>query len=229
MERRAQRRRRRAETNQVTFDFLAAHTWRDRDTRVALAVGRQRRSNARTDLLMEFPLGGFLNLSGLKQYSLWGPHYGIGRLLVLPQDRPRRSGLLRRADLPRHVGRGGQRVAEHERCQVHQPAQGCERVPRARYSSRARCTWAAASTITAISRSTCSSVEPSEGASEPAAFGQILDLVEDAAKACRRRGSTGAGGSSPRGRRPAHREWSTSGCGATRGRGSCGTGPPAAG
>ena len=66
--------------NQVTFDFLAAHTWRDRNT-LSLSLSGGSDLERPTDLLMEFPLGGFLNLSGLKQYSLWGPHYGIGRLL----------------------------------------------------------------------------------------------------------------------------------------------------
>jgi NTE family protein len=68
-------------TNQVTFDFLAAHTWRERNT-VALSMSGGSTLNRVTDLRLEFPLGGFLNLSGLKQYSLYGPHFGIGRLLV---------------------------------------------------------------------------------------------------------------------------------------------------
>ncbi len=67
--------------NRVTFDFLAAHTWRDRNT-VAFSVSGGSLLNRATDLRMEFPLGGFLNLSGLKQYSLYGPHYGIARLLL---------------------------------------------------------------------------------------------------------------------------------------------------
>ncbi|MGA8095189.1 MAG: hypothetical protein WB823_13095, partial [Steroidobacteraceae bacterium] len=70
--------------NQVTFDFLAAHTWRDRNT-VSLSLSGGSDLERPTDLLMEFPLGGFLDLSGLKQYSLWGPHYGIGRLLFYRQ------------------------------------------------------------------------------------------------------------------------------------------------
>ena len=75
--------------NQVTFDFLAAHTWRQRDT-LALSVSGGSTLNRATDLRMEFPLGGFLDLSGLKQYSLYGPHFGIGRLIFY-----------------RKVGRGG--------------------------------------------------------------------------------------------------------------------------
>lgn len=67
-------------SNQVTFNFLAAHTWRDRDT-LSLSFSGGSTLNRVTDLRMEFPLGGFLNLSGLRQYSLYGPHFGIGRLL----------------------------------------------------------------------------------------------------------------------------------------------------
>jgi NTE family protein len=70
--------------NQVTFDFLAAHTWRDRNT-VSLSMSGGSDLERPTNLLMEFPLGGFLDLSGLKRYSLWGPHYGIGRLLFYRQ------------------------------------------------------------------------------------------------------------------------------------------------
>jgi NTE family protein len=66
--------------NQVTFNFLAAHTWRDRNT-VSLSMSGGSDLDRPTNLFTEFPLGGFLDLSGLKQYSLWGPHYGIGRLL----------------------------------------------------------------------------------------------------------------------------------------------------
>jgi NTE family protein len=70
--------------NQLTFDFLAAHTWRDRNT-VSLSLSGGSDLERPTNLLMEFPLGGFLDLSGLKRYSLWGPHYGIGRLLFYRQ------------------------------------------------------------------------------------------------------------------------------------------------
>ncbi len=75
--------------NQVTLDFLAAHTWRQRNT-LAFSLSGGSTLNRVTDLRMEFPLGGFLDLSGLKQYSLYGPHFGIGRLIFY-----------------RKVGRGG--------------------------------------------------------------------------------------------------------------------------
>ncbi len=67
--------------NRVTFNFLAAHTWRGRDT-VAFSASAGSLLDRPVNLEMEFPLGGFLNLSGLQQYSLYGPHYGIARLLL---------------------------------------------------------------------------------------------------------------------------------------------------
>jgi NTE family protein len=67
-------------SNQVTLDFLAAHTWGERDT-LSLSMSGGSDLDRVTDLRLEFPLGGFLNLSGLKEYSLYGPHYGIGRLM----------------------------------------------------------------------------------------------------------------------------------------------------
>jgi NTE family protein len=68
-------------SNQVTLDFLGAHTWRERDT-VALSFSGGATFNRVSSLWMEFPLGGFLNLSGLKDYSLYGPDFGVGRLLL---------------------------------------------------------------------------------------------------------------------------------------------------
>jgi len=67
-------------SNEITFDLLAAHTWSNRNT-LSLSLSGGSILNRVTDLRLDFPLGGFLNLSGLKQYSLYGPHYGIGRLL----------------------------------------------------------------------------------------------------------------------------------------------------
>ncbi len=66
--------------NRVTFNFLAAHTWRSRNT-LAFSASAGSLLDRPTDLEMEFPLGGFLNLSGLRQYSLYGPHYGIARVV----------------------------------------------------------------------------------------------------------------------------------------------------
>lgn len=62
--------------NRVTFHYLAAHTWRDRNT-VAFSFSAGSLLNRPTDLRMEFPLGGFMDLSGLKPYSLYGPHFGV--------------------------------------------------------------------------------------------------------------------------------------------------------
>ena len=67
--------------NRVTFNFLAAHTWSGRNT-LAFSASAGSLLDRPVNLEMEFPLGGFLNLSGLQQYSLYGPHYGIARLLL---------------------------------------------------------------------------------------------------------------------------------------------------
>ncbi|HEV2272215.1 MAG TPA: patatin-like phospholipase family protein, partial [Steroidobacteraceae bacterium] len=87
-------------SNQVTFDFLAAHTWSERNT-VALSLSGGDSLNRVTDLRMEFPLGGFLDLSGLRQYSLYGPHFGIGRLLFYRQIGRGGPGYL---DVPVYLG-----------------------------------------------------------------------------------------------------------------------------
>ncbi|MFI4907957.1 MAG: patatin-like phospholipase family protein [Steroidobacterales bacterium] len=87
-------------SNQVAFDFLAAHTWGERNT-VALSLSGGDTLNRVTDLRMEFPLGGFLDLSGLRQYSLYGPHFGIGRLLFYRQIGRGGPGYL---DVPVYLG-----------------------------------------------------------------------------------------------------------------------------
>ena len=87
-------------SNQVAFDFLAAHTWHERNT-VALSLSGGDTLNRVTDLRMEFPLGGFLDLSGLRQYSLYGPHFGIGRLLFYRQIGRGGPGYL---DVPIYLG-----------------------------------------------------------------------------------------------------------------------------
>jgi NTE family protein len=68
-------------SNQLTLDYLGARTFRERDT-VALSVSGGATFNRVSSLWMEFPLGGFLDLSGLKDYSLYGPDFGIARLLL---------------------------------------------------------------------------------------------------------------------------------------------------
>ena len=87
-------------SNQVAFNFLAAHTWYERNT-VALSISGGSTLNRVTDLRMEFPLGGFLDLSGLRQYSLYGPHFGIGRLLFYRQIGRGGPGYL---DVPVYLG-----------------------------------------------------------------------------------------------------------------------------
>ena len=55
---------------------------------------------------------------------------------LLPADRPRRPRLLRRAHISGDVARDGQRLAEPQRGELRQHAEGCQRVPRPRYASR---------------------------------------------------------------------------------------------
>jgi len=77
-----------------------------------------------TDINLLFPLGGFLNLSGLRADSLTGPNFGIARLVYYRQNRPRRTRVPGRADLPGHVAEGGQRVAEAQRGAIRQHREG---------------------------------------------------------------------------------------------------------
>jgi NTE family protein len=75
-----------APANQATLNYTAAHSF-GRDTLVLSASGGatfdQQGSFTNAGLL--FPLGGFLNLSGLRYNSLLGPNYGIGRVIYYHQ------------------------------------------------------------------------------------------------------------------------------------------------
>ena len=54
-----------------------------------------------TDLNLQFPLGGFLNLSGLRANSLLGPDFGIARLLYYRQIGRGGPGYF---DVPTYIG-----------------------------------------------------------------------------------------------------------------------------
>jgi len=75
-----------APANQATLNYTAAHSY-GRDTLVLSASGGttfdQQGSFTNAGLL--FPLGGFLNLSGLRYNSLLGPNYGIARVIYYHQ------------------------------------------------------------------------------------------------------------------------------------------------
>jgi NTE family protein len=71
-------------SDQVTMSYLGAYSF-GRDTlSFSAAAGTTLQANV-TDLNLQFPLGGFLNLSGLRAYSLLGPDFGIARLLYYRQ------------------------------------------------------------------------------------------------------------------------------------------------
>jgi len=70
--------------DQVTGSYIGAYSF-GRDTLAFSASGGTTRQANVTDLNLQFPLGGFLNLSGLRADSLLGPNYGIARALFYRQ------------------------------------------------------------------------------------------------------------------------------------------------
>jgi NTE family protein len=71
-------------SNQVTASYLGAYSF-GRDTLSFSASGGATLESNVTDLNLLFPLGGFLNLSGLRADSLLGANYGIARLMFYRQ------------------------------------------------------------------------------------------------------------------------------------------------
>lgn len=71
-------------SDQVTASYLGAYSF-GRDTFSFSAAGGATLQANVTDLNLQFPLGGFLNLSGLRASSLLGPDFGIARLLYYRQ------------------------------------------------------------------------------------------------------------------------------------------------
>ena len=71
-------------SDQVTASYLGAYSF-GRDTFSFSAAGGSTLQANVTDLNLQFPLGGFLNLSGLRANSLLGPNFGIARLLYYRQ------------------------------------------------------------------------------------------------------------------------------------------------
>ena len=65
-------------SDQLTFSYLGAHSF-GRNTLVFSASGGMTLQSHVTDINLLFPLGGFLNLSGLRADSLLGPNFGIAR------------------------------------------------------------------------------------------------------------------------------------------------------
>lgn len=85
---------------QVTGSYLAAHSF-GRDTlSFSAAAGATLEANPR-DIRLWYPLGGFLNLSGLRANSLLGPDFGLMRLLYYRQIGRGGPGYL---DAPTYLG-----------------------------------------------------------------------------------------------------------------------------
>ena len=87
-------------TNQVTGSYVGALSF-GRNTAVFSAnAGLTLESNV-TDVRLLYPLGGFLNLSGLRANSLMGPDFAIARLLLYRQIGRGGPGYL---DVPTYLG-----------------------------------------------------------------------------------------------------------------------------
>jgi NTE family protein len=86
--------------DQVTASYIGAYSW-GRDTLAFSAAGGTTLQSHVTDLNLQFPLGGFLNLSALRADSLLGPNYGIARALLYRQIGRGGPGYF---DLPTYLG-----------------------------------------------------------------------------------------------------------------------------
>ncbi|HKD54992.1 MAG TPA: patatin-like phospholipase family protein [Steroidobacteraceae bacterium] len=87
-------------SDQVTGSYVGAYSF-GRDTLSFSASGGMTLQAHVTDLNLQFPLGGFLNLSGLRTASLLGPDFGILRALYYRQIGRGGPGYL---DLPTYLG-----------------------------------------------------------------------------------------------------------------------------
>ena len=86
--------------DQVTGSYIGAYSF-GRDTLAFSAAGGTTLQANVTDLNLQFPLGGFLNLSALRADSLLGPKYGIARALFYRQIGRGGPGYF---DLPTYLG-----------------------------------------------------------------------------------------------------------------------------
>ena len=86
--------------DQVTGSYIGAYSF-GRDTFAFSAAGGTTLQANVTDLNLQFPLGGFLNLSGLRADSLLAPNYGIARALFYRQIGRGGPGYF---DLPTYLG-----------------------------------------------------------------------------------------------------------------------------
>src|SRR5215469_10789091 len=86
--------------DQITGSYIGAYSF-GRDTVAFSAAGGTTMQANVTDLNLQFPLGGFLNLSALRADSLLGPNYGIARALFYRQIGRGGPGYF---DLPTYLG-----------------------------------------------------------------------------------------------------------------------------
>jgi NTE family protein len=87
-------------TDLFTFDWRAAHSWA-RNTVVAWVTAGSTIGGSTSNVRTFFPLGGFLNLSGVPAETLAGPQFAIGRLIYLRKVGNGGEGIL---SVPAYVG-----------------------------------------------------------------------------------------------------------------------------
>ncbi|HEV8019307.1 MAG TPA: patatin-like phospholipase family protein [Steroidobacteraceae bacterium] len=87
-------------TDQATMSYLGAYSF-GRNTLSFSAAGGMTLESQVTDINLLFPLGGFLNLSGLREQSLLGTDFGIARALYYRQIGRGGPGYF---DVPTYVG-----------------------------------------------------------------------------------------------------------------------------
>jgi len=87
-------------TDLFTIDWRGVHSWA-RNSLVAWLSGGSTVGGSQTNVRTYFPLGGFLNLSGVRGDTLAGPQYAIGRLIYLHKIGNGGEGIL---DVPAYVG-----------------------------------------------------------------------------------------------------------------------------
>ena len=87
-------------SDQVTLNYIGAYSF-GRDTFQFSASGGTTLQSQITNINQLFPLGGFLNLSGLRADSLTGPNFGIARVLYYRQIGRGGPGYL---DVPTYLG-----------------------------------------------------------------------------------------------------------------------------
>jgi NTE family protein len=87
-------------TDLFTLDWRAAHSWA-RNTVIAWFTAGSTIGGSETNVRTFFPLGGFLDLSGVPAQTLAGPQYAIGRLIYLRKVGNGGEGIL---DVPAYIG-----------------------------------------------------------------------------------------------------------------------------